>query len=109
MLAVKAVGDAVDPWEKAVKIEHWVARNLKDKNFKTAFAPASEVARNLSGDCTEHGVLVAAMCRAPESRRGWPSAWSTPITWGLRLPPLERGPRESALGRDRRGVRPVDR
>ena len=63
-LAVKAVGDAVDPWEKAVKIEHWVARNLKDKNFKTAFAPASEVARNLSGDCTEHGVLVAAMCRA---------------------------------------------
>ncbi|MBV8232369.1 MAG: transglutaminase domain-containing protein [Planctomycetaceae bacterium] len=63
-LADKAVGDAVDPWEKAVKIEHWVAQNLKDKNFKTAFAPASEVARNLSGDCTEHGVLVAAMCRA---------------------------------------------
>ena len=39
-------------------------QNITDKNFKTAFAPASEVARNLSGDCTEHGVLTAAMCRA---------------------------------------------
>ena len=37
---------------------------LKNKNFATAFAPASEVARNLSGDCTEHGVLTAALCRA---------------------------------------------
>ena len=41
-----------------------MAANLKDKNFKVAFAPASEVARNLAGDCTEHGVLTAAMCRA---------------------------------------------
>ena len=37
---------------------------MKNKNFATAFAPASEVARNLSGDCTEHGVLTAAICRA---------------------------------------------
>ncbi len=59
-----AVGDATAPWEKVVRIEAWVARNLKDKNFKVAFAPASEVARNLAGDCTEHGVLTAAMCRA---------------------------------------------
>jgi len=63
-LARQAVGDAVDPWDKAVRIERWVATNLKTKNFATAFAPASEVARNLSGDCTEHGVLVAALCRA---------------------------------------------
>lgn len=63
-LARQAVGDAVDPWRKARRVEHWVAKNLKDKNFSTGFAPASEVARNLTGDCTEHGVLVAAMCRA---------------------------------------------
>ncbi len=63
-LAAKAVGDTVEPWDKTLKIEHWVAQRIRDKNFKTAFAPASEVARNLSGDCTEHGVLVAAMCRA---------------------------------------------
>jgi transglutaminase-like putative cysteine protease len=60
----KAVGNATNPWEKASKIERWVAENIRDKNFKTAFAPASEVAVNLSGDCTEHGVLTAAMCRA---------------------------------------------
>ncbi len=63
-LAKQAIGQSTDPWEKARKIEAWVARHLLDKNFQTAFAPASEVARTLSGDCTEHGVLVAAMCRA---------------------------------------------
>ena len=36
----------------------------KSKNFEVAFAAASEVARNRSGDCTEHAVLAAAMCRA---------------------------------------------
>jgi len=64
-LAYRAVGVGTnDPWQKVVKIEQWVAKNVTEKNFKTAFAPASEVARNLSGDCTEHGVLTAAMCRA---------------------------------------------
>ncbi len=62
--AVQATLGTVDPWDKAVKITKWVAQNLKDKNFETAFAPASEVAQTLAGDCTEHGVLVAAMCRA---------------------------------------------
>ncbi len=63
-LAQTAVEGVSDPWQKAIKIEHWVAENLRDKNFKTAFAPASEVAENLSGDCTEHSVLAAAMCRS---------------------------------------------
>lgn len=59
-----AVKDETDPWMKAIKIEEWVAENVKTKNFSTAFAPAEEVARELAGDCTEHGVLTAAMCRA---------------------------------------------
>jgi hypothetical protein len=63
-LTRKAVGTAEDPWAKATRIQKWVANNLKNKNFSIAFAPASEVAQDLSGDCTEHGVLVAAMCRA---------------------------------------------
>jgi hypothetical protein len=62
--AVAAVADAVDPWDRAVRITKWVAKNLTKKNFQTAFAPAGEVAQTLAGDCTEHGVLVAAMCRA---------------------------------------------
>ncbi len=55
---------ADDPWAKSVAIEDWVATNIKDKNFSTAFASAAEVAKNLQGDCSEHSVLVAAMCRA---------------------------------------------
>ncbi|MGE3819690.1 MAG: transglutaminase family protein, partial [Isosphaeraceae bacterium] len=62
--ARRAVGNATDPWIKASRIQKWVAQNLRDKNFEIGFAPASEVARDLSGDCTEHGVLTAAMCRA---------------------------------------------
>jgi transglutaminase-like putative cysteine protease len=63
-LTRKAVGSSTDPWEKAKKIEQYVADSIRDKNFRVAFAPASEVAQNLEGDCTEHGVLTAAMCRA---------------------------------------------
>ena len=63
-LARRAVGNANDPWSKAKAITKWVASNLRDKNFETTFAPADEVARTLAGDCTEHGVLTAAMCRA---------------------------------------------
>jgi transglutaminase-like putative cysteine protease len=60
----KAVGPATDPWARAVAIQQWVADNLRDKNFETSFAPASEVAKSLAGDCSEHSVLTAAMCRA---------------------------------------------
>src|SRR5262249_58062297 len=48
----------------AVAIQRWVSENIKDKNFGVAFANAAEVARDLRGDCTEHSVLTAAMCRA---------------------------------------------
>jgi hypothetical protein len=63
-LARRATRGAVDPWEKAQRINHWVFQNIQDKNFGVAFAAANEVARNLSGDCTEHSVLAAAMCRS---------------------------------------------
>jgi len=63
-LSRRAIGQAVDPWAKAQAINKWVFDNMKNKNFETSFAPADEVARTLQGDCTEHGVLTAAMCRA---------------------------------------------
>ena len=68
-LAQRVTRGMVDPWEKATAINKWVAQNIRRKNFKVAFAAAGEVARNLSGDCTEHSVLTAAMCRAAGSRR----------------------------------------
>jgi hypothetical protein len=62
----EAVGNRRDPWEQAVAIQDWVFRSIRGskKNFTTGFAPAAEVARDLTGDCTEHAVLTAAMCRA---------------------------------------------
>jgi Transglutaminase-like superfamily len=63
-VALKATRGVQDPWQKAEAIQNWVYKNIRDKNFKVAFAAANEVARNLTGDCTEHAVLAAAMCRA---------------------------------------------
>jgi hypothetical protein len=63
-LAKRATRGAVDPWDKAQRINHLVFAQIRDKNFGVGFASASEVARNLTGDCSEHSVLAAAMCRA---------------------------------------------
>ncbi len=60
----RAIGNQNDPWQQAVAIQDWVFKNMRRKNFSTAFASAKEVAKNLEGDCSEHGVLTAALCRA---------------------------------------------
>ena len=106
----KAVGDRTDPWAKAVAIEHWVATNMTNKNFETAFAPASEVARTLSGDCSEHSVLTAAMCRAAgiPTARGRRSAVCRTVG-RVRLSYVERSVRKPPLGRHRCRLGPVRR
>ena len=53
----------------AAAMERYVSRAMTDKNFSVAMAGAAEVAETLSGDCTEHSVLLAAMLR----NRGIPS------------------------------------
>jgi hypothetical protein len=62
--AKRAVGNTVDPWEKAKKIELWVRHNMRAVDYSEAMAPADHVAKTLSGDCTEFSMLMAAMCRA---------------------------------------------
>jgi len=63
-LATKAVGDTTDAARAARKIEAFVAGYIRKKDLSVGYASASEVARSKQGDCTEHAVLVAAMCRA---------------------------------------------
>jgi transglutaminase/protease-like cytokinesis protein 3 len=63
-LAEEGAADRTDPVELAVALEKFVSKRLTDKNFSTALATASEVARDLAGDCTEHAVLLAALLRA---------------------------------------------
>jgi hypothetical protein len=63
-IAAEVTSGETDALAAARKLEKWVFTNIKKKNFGVGFATAAEVARNLEGDCSEHGVLLAALCRA---------------------------------------------
>lgn len=63
-LAKRAVGRASDAAEAISKIEAFVADYVEDKNLSVGYASAVEVASSRQGDCTEHAVLTAALCRA---------------------------------------------
>ncbi len=45
-------------------LERFVRDYVSDKNLSVGYASALEVARNRSGDCTEHALLLAALGRA---------------------------------------------
>ncbi len=49
---------------KAETLRTFVHEYIEEKTLGVGFATASEVARTAAGDCTEHGVLLAAMLRA---------------------------------------------
>lgn len=59
--APAAAGNAVD---LARWIEEFVRGYIDNKSFGVGFGTAAEVARAREGDCTEHGVLCAALARA---------------------------------------------
>lgn len=63
-LAKQLTANVDDPWGKVQALEKWVDKNMTNKDFTIAFADASEVIRTRQGDCTEHAVLLAALCRA---------------------------------------------
>lgn len=63
-LARRAVRGVKSPADKADALRKFVTDYVEDKSLDVGFATASEVARNKSGDCTEHGVLLAALARA---------------------------------------------
>lgn len=63
-LAAQVALEEQDHWKLACALEKHVDQIIREKNFTQAFATAAEVARSLEGDCTEHAVLLAALCRA---------------------------------------------
>jgi len=63
-LARQAVGETKDAAEAARKIENFVNEYITEKNLSVGYASAEEVALSRQGDCTEHAVLTAALCRA---------------------------------------------
>ncbi len=68
-MAEEATGAAKTPYEIADRLRRYVSEKITNKNLTIGFATASEVARNMAGDCSEHGVLLAALGRA----KGLPS------------------------------------
>jgi Transglutaminase-like superfamily len=61
--AAEAVGDETDSWRKAQRIEKWVHEHMK-VSTSVDYVPASRTAADLRGDCRQHAMLTAALCRA---------------------------------------------
>lgn len=79
-LAAQAAGDVTEPFALADKLRRFVTDYITEKNLDIGFATASEVCRHRQGDCSEHGVLLAALGRI----RGLPSR----VVVGLAYVPL---------------------
>jgi transglutaminase-like putative cysteine protease len=62
--AVEGLPATATAWQKAVAVEGWVRRNMRQVEFSQAMATCANVAKTLSGDCTEAAMLAAGMCRA---------------------------------------------
>ena len=62
--AREVVGAETDAWTAAKMLERWVYDHIDKKGMDVALASAAEVFEERSGDCSEHAVLLAGMCRA---------------------------------------------
>ncbi|MEJ5260125.1 MAG: transglutaminase-like domain-containing protein [Anaerohalosphaeraceae bacterium] len=63
-MARTAVGTTTDAAKAARQIEAFVRGYIKTADFSVGYASAREIAESRQGDCTEHAVLTAALCRA---------------------------------------------
>lgn len=62
-LANRAAQGEKDPYKLADNLRRFVTEYIENRNLNIGFATASEVCRNKEGDCSEHGVLLAALGR----------------------------------------------
>ena len=60
--------EIVDEEARAESLRKFVRGAIKNKDMSVGFASASETARTMSGDCTEHAVLLAALLRGANIR-----------------------------------------
>ena len=56
--------NADNPLESARRLNQWVYGAIGKKGFGVGFASALETYRRREGDCTEHALLLAALCRS---------------------------------------------
>lgn len=62
-LARRAAENEKEPFALGDRLRRFVTEYVATKNLNIGFATASEVCRNKEGDCSEHGVLLAALGR----------------------------------------------
>ncbi len=63
-MAETAAGDLPNELAVAEALEQFVHGHIRNKSYGKAFQSAAEVAVSREGDCTEHAVLLAALCRS---------------------------------------------
>lgn len=85
-LAADGAKGAVDPFVRADNLRRFVREHISDKSLDVGFATASEVCRTREGDCSEHGVLLAAVGRLS----GLPSR----VVVGIAYAPIFGGKRD---------------
>ena len=67
-IAKEAARGEKEPFALGDNLRRFVTEYIDSKNLNIGFATASEVCRNKEGDCSEHGVLLAALgriCKLP--------------------------------------------
>jgi hypothetical protein len=78
--AQEIVGDADDPWERALRIYEWVYQHI-NKTAVMSLPSALDVLETKEGDCNEHTVLFAALARAA----GVPARIAIGVVWSDEL------------------------
>jgi len=104
-LARRGARGAEGPAELADGLRRFVTDYVEDKGLDVGFATASEVAKTRKGDCTEHGVLLAALARA----RGLPARVVAGIVMVPQADPDDDPPRRPLDAREntKRRLRPA--
>lgn len=78
--AKEIVGDAVAPWDQALRLHEWVYANVT-KEAAMSIPSALEVLRTRRGDCNEHTVLFTALARSI----GLPTRMAIGVVWSTDL------------------------
>jgi transglutaminase/protease-like cytokinesis protein 3 len=63
-LTKHAISGTDDALKATLQIENFVKGYITKKDLSVGYASAAEVAQTRQGDCTEHAILAAAMCRS---------------------------------------------
>lgn len=62
--AREAIGGTQDAREAAARLARWVFDELEKQSLEVAQGSALEILEKRRGDCSEHGLLFVALCRA---------------------------------------------